>query len=130
MAAHVNFSMRDSGFVIHSAYPEIGASPDGIVQCDCCGEGSLEVKCPFLIRNEDLLNVKEGVMCLTKDDSGSCTWERHTPTTIRCNASCLCVATLVETLLCGPRSPITASGLPKTKFCGRKCCQKPAISFK
>ena len=48
MAAHVNFSMRNSGFVIHSAYPEIGASPDGIVRCDCCGEGSLEVKCPVL----------------------------------------------------------------------------------
>ena len=56
--------------MIHSGYLEIGASPYGIVRCDCCGEGSLEVKCPFSVRDEDLLNVKEGATCLTKDESG------------------------------------------------------------
>ena len=45
MAEHVNFSVRDSGFVIPREYPEIGASPDGITWCDCHGEGILEVKC-------------------------------------------------------------------------------------
>ena len=38
MAEHVNFSVRDSGFVIHREYPEIGASPDGITWGDCHGE--------------------------------------------------------------------------------------------
>ena len=70
MSAHVNFSMRDFEFVIHSGYPEIGASPDGIIRCDCCGEGSLEVKCPLSVRAEDLLNMKEGATCLTKDENG------------------------------------------------------------
>ena len=45
MAEHVNFSVRDSGLVIHREYPEIGASPDGITWCDCHGGGSHEVKC-------------------------------------------------------------------------------------
>ena len=27
-----------------------GASPDGIVQCGCCGAGLTEVKCPYSVR--------------------------------------------------------------------------------
>jgi len=27
-----------------------GASPDGLVECSCCGMGVLEVKCPFKYR--------------------------------------------------------------------------------
>lgn len=71
MTGHANFSMRDSGLVIHNRYPEIGASPDGVVRCDCCGEGSLEVKCPYLVRDEVLSEVKEGATCLAKNADGT-----------------------------------------------------------
>ena len=27
-----------------------GASPDGTVQCSCCGAGLIEVKCPYSVR--------------------------------------------------------------------------------
>ena len=27
--------------------PCLGASADGIVRCECCGEGVIEIKCPF-----------------------------------------------------------------------------------
>ena len=37
--------------------------------------------------------------------------KKDTPTTTRRNASCLCVATLMETLLYGAKSHMTASGL-------------------
>ena len=30
--------------------PYIGASPDGLVCCSCCGEGVLEVKCPLCVK--------------------------------------------------------------------------------
>lgn len=43
---HANFSLRQSGLIIHQDHPFLGASPDGIVSCDCCGQGILEVKCP------------------------------------------------------------------------------------
>ena len=44
---HLGFNISCSGFVIHTSYPHMGASPDGIVTCECCGCGVLEVKCPF-----------------------------------------------------------------------------------
>ncbi len=36
-----------SGIVINSSCPHMSASPDGIVNCDCCGEGVIEIKCPY-----------------------------------------------------------------------------------
>ncbi len=30
----------------------IGASPDGIINCTCCGTGVLEVKCPYSHQGE------------------------------------------------------------------------------
>lgn len=39
---HGNFNCDLSGFVISREIPYIGASPDGFVQCDCSGKGSIE----------------------------------------------------------------------------------------
>ena len=44
---HVNFTMPKSGFIISPSYPLMGASPDGIIKCRCCGYGVLEIKCPY-----------------------------------------------------------------------------------
>ena len=44
-------TLKSSDFVISSDYPFLGASPDGLVSCDCCGEGLVEIKCPFRYRN-------------------------------------------------------------------------------
>ena len=49
--AHPNFKCRPSGFKVNSNHPFLGASPDGVTSCDCCGEGTLEIKCPFKHRN-------------------------------------------------------------------------------
>lgn len=45
---HGNFNCDLSGFVITREIQYIGALPDGFVQCDCCGKGCKEIKCPFL----------------------------------------------------------------------------------
>ena len=49
---HLNFHMVDCGFFISTDYPFIGASPDSLISCDCCGEGCVEVKCPYCKRND------------------------------------------------------------------------------
>ena len=49
---HSNFKVEASGLVLHPDYPHLGASPDGVVRCDCCGLGVLEIKCPFSCRNK------------------------------------------------------------------------------
>ena len=33
----------------------MGASPDGIVQCVCCGKGVVEIKCPYSCRDKTFL---------------------------------------------------------------------------
>ena len=40
---HCNFSVRMSGLVIKPGLPYLGVSPDGIISCDCCGKGVLEI---------------------------------------------------------------------------------------
>ena len=49
---HTHFEVKSSGLVINPSYPYLGASPDGVVSCDCCGTGVLEIKCTYKYRNE------------------------------------------------------------------------------
>ena len=44
---HINFTIAKSGLVLNSEWPHLGAFPDRIVQCDCCGKGVVEIKCPY-----------------------------------------------------------------------------------
>uniref|UniRef100_A0A8C8EZC9 YqaJ viral recombinase domain-containing protein n=1 Tax=Oncorhynchus tshawytscha TaxID=74940 RepID=A0A8C8EZC9_ONCTS len=48
---HANFSVKLSGLVVRNDQPHLGASPDGLVNCSCCGRGTLEVKCPYKYRD-------------------------------------------------------------------------------
>ena len=34
---HQNFSMKTSRLIINPCWPHMGASPDGIDECSCCG---------------------------------------------------------------------------------------------
>ena len=57
---HTSFKVDASGLVVNPAYPFLGASPDGNVCCSCCGEGLLEIKCPYSIRDRDPATVTGG----------------------------------------------------------------------
>ena len=43
-SVHENFQIFDSGLWTNKDFPFLGASPDGIVSCDCCGIGLCEIK--------------------------------------------------------------------------------------
>ena len=49
---HNNFFVIKSGLILHPSYPFFGATPDGIVNCLCCGTGVLEIKCFFRCKDE------------------------------------------------------------------------------
>ena len=59
-----------TGLWISSSHPYIAASPDGFVSCSCCGDGLLEIKCPwtkrhmtadeYLASDQDVLHVSDG----------------------------------------------------------------------
>ena len=67
---HTNFILKESGFVISADHPFIGVSPDCIAKCDCCGQGCVEIICPFGKDTviEEGLNIKG--FCFTKNDLG------------------------------------------------------------
>ena len=48
---HHSFELRKVGLCVSRVLPFLGASPDGLVQCTCCGHGTLEIKCPYSCRN-------------------------------------------------------------------------------
>lgn len=54
---HVNFSVTRNGLYINPSYPHLGAPPDGITKCDCCGEGLVEIKCSYSGKDKGLSNV-------------------------------------------------------------------------
>ena len=64
---HRDFKIGDTGFFIDSENPYLGASPDGIVKCSCCGKGVIEVKCPYCKRN-GLPEDDEDTFCLDFHD--------------------------------------------------------------
>ena len=46
-----DFEMHTAGLLIRTYYTFLGATPDGVVSCYCCGSGLLEVKCPYKYRD-------------------------------------------------------------------------------
>ena len=48
---HTDFGCRNCGLFLDIAKPYLGAAPDQLVNCKCCGEGLLEIKCPYVIRH-------------------------------------------------------------------------------
>ena len=55
---HIDFSISKSGSVVPESYRFMSASPDGIIDCECCGHGVLELKCPNSERNpQNLLSL-------------------------------------------------------------------------
>ncbi|KAH8025144.1 hypothetical protein HPB51_003986 [Rhipicephalus microplus] len=44
---HLNFKCDVSGLQISQEQSFLAATPDGLVSCTCCGDGVLEIKCPY-----------------------------------------------------------------------------------
>lgn len=68
---HDDVKIELSGLIINKELPHLGASPDAIVQCRCCGKGLVEIKSPYKYKNqtiEDITNDKR--YHLIKDDQG------------------------------------------------------------
>lgn len=67
---HVNIIASEAGLVIHPDFSHFGASPDGLVTCDCCGQRVIEIKCPFSCRERNFKKASE-------DSPSSCLETSH-----------------------------------------------------
>lgn len=54
---HTNFQYAAAGLHVNPSFPHLGATPDGVINCDCCGEGVLGIKCPYKHRDKHPHNV-------------------------------------------------------------------------
>ena len=45
---HSEFAVNECGIFLHKDNQFLGASPDLLVTCKCCGEGVVEIKCPLI----------------------------------------------------------------------------------
>ena len=51
---HQACSVTKCGHHLSTEKPYLGASPDGLVDCTCCGKGVLEIKCPHSMKDKKL----------------------------------------------------------------------------
>ena len=65
---HDDLEVMSAGLFIDLHNPFIGATPDGIINCTCCGKGVLEVKCPLCFK-EGLPEEETSNFCMTEIDS-------------------------------------------------------------
>ena len=54
-----SLSVKESGLILDPMCPFVGASPDGVITCTCCGTGVLKIKCPYSCKNKGLKEVSE-----------------------------------------------------------------------
>lgn len=68
---HVNFTLQECGFFVSQKVPYVGASPDSVSQCSCCGRGIFETKCPYSLRDgstiQSLSYMNEGKLNMNHD---------------------------------------------------------------
>ncbi|XP_074651564.1 uncharacterized protein LOC141906221 [Tubulanus polymorphus] len=75
---HINCKVKESGFYIDKCYPFLGASPVGVVPCDCCGIQLIEIKCPFCLRDKTAEEAasNDHNFCMEIDSNGALTLKR------------------------------------------------------
>ena len=106
-------------------FPEclfIGASTDALVRCECCGLGTVELKCLFTVRDSPLHSTN---LCMTETDGSGCLRETITRcdlgrgnvqweiarTITRCKCNFKSVARRTSTLWCRPHKKWPSSVL-------------------
>ena len=86
---HQNFKLENSGLKIHTSYPHLGASPDGIITCDCCEKEVLEIKCPYSARELPPEDAIVSIDCLELSDGGGGRIKKNTfVPSASCRATC------------------------------------------
>lgn len=72
---HRSLKVEECGLFVHKDHVYVGASPDGLISCKCCGTGVLEIKCPLSIAHENPNDV--GMGYLNKTEGGWSLKENH-----------------------------------------------------
>ena len=69
--------MGKTGLHINAQYPHLGASPDGLISCACCGDELLEIKCAYSKQNEHPEVIADSSFYLKPNEDGLKLPESH-----------------------------------------------------
>lgn len=68
---HTSLTYHSAGFHVNVQYPYLGATPDGAIECECCGAGIIEIKCPYKYRQHKLTSdITDKSFCLQPNGEG------------------------------------------------------------
>ena len=67
---HINLQYSAAGLHVNPSFPHLGATPDGLIRCECCGEGLLEIKCPYKHKDKHPRDVSDPQFYLKRDNNG------------------------------------------------------------
>lgn len=70
---HKHFSVKETGLTISMENPFLGASPDGLVTCSCCGDGLAEFKVPWTLRDKTVVELAKAKGTCLELTSSQCT---------------------------------------------------------
>ena len=76
------FVVKSTGLRLNPDYPHLGASPNGLVSCFCCGYGLLETKCPYSKRHLDPTKIVDASFYLKPTSTGLRLSHSYMPTRI------------------------------------------------
>ena len=71
-ASHEDLNVNSCGFYVSADHPFLGASPDALTECECCGRGVVEVKCPLCGQESSFAKAARGnrSFCLQECNDG------------------------------------------------------------
>ena len=87
MSGHSGLNIKTCGLFVDLEAPYLGASPDALVHCTCCGLGVVEVKCPWSARDSESLEEvaeQQKDFCLRKLTTGSLQLSTDHPYYLQC----------------------------------------------
>ena len=67
---HTSFKVEITGLHVNPQYPHLGAAPDGLILCSCCGNELLEIKCPYSKRDLDPTQIVDTSFYLKPTENG------------------------------------------------------------
>ena len=71
MSLHNEFTIADARLFVNPQYPHLRASPHGIVKCECCGHGLVEIKYPHSLAEKNVTDLEDTKsFFLGKNDNG------------------------------------------------------------
>ncbi|XP_054928517.1 uncharacterized protein [Dermacentor andersoni] len=67
--SHQQVQFKEAGLLVSQAHIYLGATPHMLVQCACCGEGLVEVKCPWKVRDGNISDLLcDANSCVVQSD--------------------------------------------------------------